>query len=107
MARECPVLMSNTATSHTRANSSGLSKTSRPADHRPMRPCRLLDRVLAEMLQGATEMLLGEGPQMAVTVEGFLTCAHAVSLAFLAPSQPCRRRRPSSLAGAARQNQSC
>jgi hypothetical protein len=30
------------------------------------------------MLQGAPEMLLGDGPKMAVAVDGFLTCAHAL-----------------------------
>src|SRR3954467_13616514 len=39
---------------------------------------RLLDRRPAEMLQGATEMLLGDGPKMAVALDGFLTCAHAL-----------------------------
>jgi len=39
---------------------------------------RLLDRRPAEMLQGAPEMLLGDGPKMAVAVDGFLTCGHAL-----------------------------
>jgi hypothetical protein len=45
------------------------------------------------MLQGATEMLLGEGPKMAVAVDRFLTCAHALSWPShrgkpVAPKQP-------------------
>ena len=39
---------------------------------------RLLDRRPAEMLQCAPKMLLGDGPKMAVAVDGFLTCAHAL-----------------------------
>src|SRR3954465_6133277 len=58
-------------------------------------PCRLLDRGLAEMLQGTAEMLVGDGAKMAVAVERFLTCAHAVSWSSAASwSRPSSPRHP-------------
>jgi hypothetical protein len=57
-------------------------------------PCRLLDRGLAEMLQGAAEMLVGDGAKMAVAVDRFLTCAHAVLGLLLTAASRSRRSSP-------------
>src|SRR3954449_3167449 len=50
-------------------------------------PCRLLDRGLAEMLQGTAEMLVGDGAKMAVAVERF-----RVDPSTARTSRPCQRR---------------
>src|SRR4051794_10473450 len=59
-------------------------------------PCRLLDRGLAERLQGATEMLLGDGAKMAGAVESFLTCAHAVTWPSAPRGKPVAPKQPPS-----------